>query len=85
MNLLSIKSLVAVVVLASIAVSQVFAKESYTMKNLGGPAPGYGKKQIEGRHYGTLYLPKDLSKPVPAVIFFMIELPQILNCVGGSL
>ena len=68
-RLFSIKSFVALLLLTSIAVSPVFAKDSYTMKNPGGPAPGYGKKQIKGKLYGTLYLPKDLSKPVPAVIF----------------
>ena len=69
MKLLGIKYFVAVLLLASIALNPTFAKESYTMKNPGGPAPGYGKKQIEGKFYGTLYLPTDLSKPVPAIIF----------------
>jgi len=45
------------------------SKISHTLKNTGGPAPGYGKKQIKGTHFGILYLPKNLSKPVPAVIF----------------
>ena len=39
------------------------------MENPGGPAPGYGKEQIKKKFYGVLYLPKDLSNPVPAVIF----------------
>ena len=44
-------------------------KISYTIRNPGGPPPGYGEKQLETSFHGDLYLPDNSENTVPAVIF----------------
>ena len=49
--------------------SDAIEKISYTIRNSGGPPPGYGEKQLETSFHGDLYLPDNSENTVPAVIF----------------
>ena len=42
-------------------------KISYTIRNPGGPPPGYGEPQLEISFNGDLYLPEDLTNTVEQV------------------